>query len=132
MAAPQYPPQATYAQPMMPMQPEKTAKPVVAGALLIVAALIAIIDWGMIIVGSSQLDAFLPGLSSIVTVCGAIGLIFGIFALIGGVFALQRKMWGLALVGSILGLLTIGFLFLSSLFSLIALILIAISKSEFT
>ena len=46
--------------------------------------------------------------------------------------ALRRRMWGLALVGSILGLFTIGYFGLSSLLSLIALIVLVMSKDEFT
>src|SRR3989304_5163786 len=72
------------------------------------------------------------GLAAIIVVCGAIGIIFGLIALIGGVMALQRKKWSLALIGSILGLFTIGFVvFEASILSLVALILLAISKNEF-
>jgi len=46
--------------------------------------------------------------------------------------AVQRKSWGLALAGSILGLFTIGFVFEATVMSLIALILLAISRKEFT
>jgi len=49
----------------------------------------------------------------------------GIFAIIGGAFALQRKMWGLALTGSIFVLLT------SFALGVASLILIIISMKEF-
>jgi cobalamin synthase len=45
--------------------------------------------------------------------------------------ALRRKMWALALVGSILGLFTFGFYGISSILSLVALIILAISRKEF-
>jgi len=64
-------------------------------------------------------------------ICGVIVIIFSIFALIGGLASIKRKMWGLALACAVLGLFSIGFIFISSILSLIALILIAISKKEF-
>ena len=67
----------------------------------------------------------------ILLICGGVGIVFSIIALVGGVFALQRKMWALALVGSILGLLTVGFV-AGSVMSLIALILLVVSHEEFT
>ena len=58
--------------------------------------------------------------------------LFGIIEILGGIMALRRKMWGLALVGSILGLFFFGWLgFEASLLSFIALILLVISKKEF-
>ena len=38
-------------------------------------------------------------ISDLLTICGAIFIIFGILALLGGVFSIMRKKWGLALVG---------------------------------
>ena len=49
----------------------------------------------------------------------------------GGIVSLKRKKRGLALVGSIIGLLLIGPVFASSILSLIGLILIGKSKKEF-
>ena len=80
----------------------------------------------------SSFASFIPGFETILLVCGLIGITFSAFALLGGIMAIQRKMWGLALVGSILGLFIIGPVFISSLLSLIALILIAITHREFT
>jgi len=70
------------------------------------------------------------GLESILYVCGALIAIFSIFAILGGIMALQRKMWALALVGSILGIFSWGY-FISSILCLIGMILIAVSKNEF-
>jgi uncharacterized membrane protein len=43
----------------------------------------------------------------------------------------KRKAWGLAIVGGILGIFTIGPLFLGSIISIVGLILVAISRKDF-
>jgi hypothetical protein len=88
---------------------------------------------------SSMLQTVLPAdspisveqLQSILATCSIIGCIISIFALVGGIVAVKRKAWGLAIVGGILGLFTIGPFFLGSIISLIGLILVAISRKEF-
>jgi hypothetical protein len=60
-------------------------------------------------------------------ICGALIIIFSIFAMIGAVHALRRRSWKLALLGSILGLFTI----FGTLFALIAILIIALSRDEF-
>ena len=118
-----------YAPPPKP----HTMLPIAGGALLLVAGILSIADWAMILLNPDLMAflAFIPGATGIVLICGAIGIIFCLLAIIGGIMAILRKMWALALVGSILGLLTIGPFFMGSLLSLIALILIAISRHEF-
>jgi len=106
--------------------------PTVAGILLIFAGIISLIVWGIILALGGLLAALLPIGGALLLVCGAVGVIFGLFAIIGGAMAIQRKNWGLALVGSILGLLTIGFVGEATVLSLIALILLAVSRKEFT
>ena len=100
---------------------------------MIIGSVLAILNWAIILafVGSIPEFAAVPGLQGLLQVCGAIGIVLAIPMVVGGVFAIQRKMWGFALVGSILGLFTIGFVFLSSIFAFIALILIAMSRNEF-
>jgi hypothetical protein len=116
---------------MYPAPPVKTGMPVAAGALLIVAGILGTIYWVLVILAIGAAFAFLPGLGEIILVCGAIGITFSIIALLGGVMAVQRKMWGLALVGSILGLFTIGFVGAASLLSLVAMILLLVCHKEF-
>jgi len=117
-----------YAPPPKP----KTVMPIIAGILLIIAGIDGMAFWGMIAFAGGVLAGIFGPIAGIVVICGAIGLIFGILALVGGVMATMRKMWALALVGSILGLFLLGFfLFEASLLSFIALILIAISRHEF-
>ena len=111
----------------------KTWKPMVGGILLVIAGVIAVVEWALLTAVLAAFLSFIPGVSGIVFVCGAIGVIFGLIALLGGIMAIRRRMWGIAMVGSILGLFTIGFavFFETSILSLIALILIAMSKKEF-
>lgn len=108
-----------------------TATPIAGGVLLIVAGILGAIGGVVTMMFSSALF-FFPGLETLLLVCGLLQIIFGAFALIGGVMGIQRKMWGLALVGGILGIFAIGPYALASILSLIGLILIAVSKQEFS
>src|SRR2546426_11078113 len=112
-----------------PTKPQ-TMKPMIAGILLVVAGVMAIIVWALIFTNPLTffLAAFLPGL---VVICGAIAFALSILTLLGGVMALRRRMWGLALVGSILGLFIIGPFGVSSLLAFVGLIILAISRKEF-
>ena len=114
--------------------------PVLAGVLLILAGLLGLLTWASALaVDTSMLQNLLPSnspvtaeqLQSVLVVCGIIGSIVSIIALAGGIVALRRKAWGLAMVGSILGLITIGPYFLASILALIALIVLIISRKDF-
>jgi hypothetical protein len=107
---------------------------------LIIAGLLGLFTWSMALaLDSSMLQNVLPAdspisieqLQSILVTCGIIGCILSIFALTGGIVAIKRKAWGLAIVGGILGLFTIGPMFLGSIISLVGLILVAISRKDF-
>ncbi len=117
-----------------PAKPQ-TMMPMIGGILLIVAALIGIAFWAYLMAIGSALASFMPvggGLvQTIIVICGGIEIVFGIIMLLGGVMAIRRRMWALALVGSILGLFTFGFYGLSSILSFVALIILAISHKEF-
>lgn len=117
---------------MMAPAAEKTAMPVAGGALVLIAGILGLGQGAVLFLPGAAL-AGIPGgesLAAILAICGGIFVIFGLVAIVGGIMAVQRKMWGLALVGSILGLLALGFI-LGSVLSLVGLILIAISKKEF-
>jgi hypothetical protein len=121
-----------YAPPAKP----KTMLPMIAAILMIVAAIDGMSFWGVLAFAGGTLFGALGGLGAMFAtlffICGAIAIIFGIIEILGGIMALQRKMWGLALVGSILGLFFFGWLgFEASLLSFIALILLVISRKEF-
>jgi len=107
---------------------KESVMPVIGGVLILIAGLIELGYGGLLVAGGSAADTIpIVGgdIGDILTVCGAIVIICGIVALLGGVFAIQRKRFGLAVLGGILGLL--GWF----IPGLIGLILVAISRKEF-
>ena len=119
---------------------EKSKKPMIAGVLMILAFILAVFNAASFLfldinVGNvedqvgEQISSDL--VNTVLNVCGAITLIFGLFLLIGGIFAIKRVHWMIALIGSILGLFTIGPMFTGSILSLVALILLFLAKDEF-
>lgn len=77
---------------------EKTWKPTVAGILTIIAGVIVIIPG---IAGALFLDFTSVGYSNVIGVAGLIIILVGIIIIVGGIYALRRRIWRLALVGSI-------------------------------
>ncbi|HEX7392236.1 MAG TPA: zinc ribbon domain-containing protein [Thermoplasmata archaeon] len=118
---------------------QRSSKPTAGGVLILVAGILAlangvlylfldISDFGTIPTlpeGITEAD-----IEGIMRACGAVMIIFGAIAILGGVFALQRKHFGLAVAGGIMGMLGIGFSF-GALLGLVGLILVAISRREF-
>jgi hypothetical protein len=113
------------------MVPKRSGIPIAGGILLIIAAIIGGINWLYVAFVGAAVEAMLPGLGGVMVVCSFIGMGLCVIALIAGMMALQRRMWVFTLIGAIIGLFTLGPLLLSSILSLIALILIAISREEF-
>jgi hypothetical protein len=129
------------------MQPAQTKtpavptwKPTTAGILNIISGAGGIIGFfflllfGMIIVNAASWGGFTEqdietlsvGLSATVfIVLAIISAVLGILTLIGGIFALKRKLWGLALAGSIASAIS------GSLLGILAIIFLAMSKDEF-
>jgi len=70
-------------------------------------------------------------IKELLIICGSIGFFFSIFTILGGIMSLKKQMWKMALFGGILGIFSIGPLFLSSILSAIGLILISASRKEF-
>ena len=81
--------------------------------------------YGMDVVGVTDI------IDDIMTVCGVIVLILSLLVVLGGVLGLLRKSWGFAIVGGVLGLFVIGPFMLGSLFALVGLILVGVSRKEF-
>jgi len=116
---------------------EKTAKPMIAGVMYILALLIGIwqfTGWlaayqlinasgGLIDPAGLGMMGFLSGIITILLVMGIIGIVGCAMA---AAFCFMRKKWALALIGGILA-----FVGLHLLFGLIGFILLAISKKEF-
>ncbi len=116
-------------------------KPLIAGVLMIIAFILAVVAAGQIFF--LDMDALnleeleeqeefgVEFVETIMNVCGAIFLILGIFLLIGGILAIKRIHWGIALAASIAGIFSMGPFFIGSVLSLVALVLIFMSKDEF-
>ncbi len=128
----------TQEQPQPPKQP--SSKPLIAGIILIIAGLLGLLTWASALaLDVSMIQNVIPPgfpysaeqLQSIITTCGIIGSVLSIITLAGGIVALSRKAWGLAVIGGILGLFTIGPLLLGSILSLVGLIIVVISRNDF-
>jgi lysylphosphatidylglycerol synthetase-like protein (DUF2156 family) len=124
----------------------KSSMPTIAGILLIFAGIFAIIFWVQFltidattlesIIDISQFQQIDPSITNeqiiaFLNTCAIIGCIISIFPILGGILAIKRKLWGIALAGSIIGLFSLGMLLTSSVLSFIALILLIISRKEF-
>ena len=109
---------------------ERTWKPVVGGVLILIGALVGIIS-GAILMWGGAMFLSIPmvgdAMAGILATCGIILVILGLIGLLGGIFAVMRRYWGLAILGGIFSMLT-GYFILG----LIGLILVAISKREFS
>ena len=124
--------------------------PTIAGVLLIVGGVIAVVGWIVIILFSTSMTPFLSGylkeiningtvltermitqMTNLLMVCGSIGSIFAMFMIVGGIASLIRKYWGFAVAGSILGILSIGPYLISTACAIIGLIMIIMSRDEF-
>jgi len=119
---------------------QKSKKPMIAGILMIIAFLIAILTAsGVFFLDLDTMDfedeigeELDPDLfDTVLNVCGVLILIFGIFLMIGGIFAIKRVHWSISMLGAILGLFSLGPWFFGSILSFIALILLFLSKDEF-
>lgn len=108
-----------------PAAPKETVKPILGGVFVILGAIVELYAGYVMAVAGEAFSGITFGMSDILTTCGAIILLLGIIALLGGVFAIMRKMYGLALLGSILSIPG------GVLPGLIGLILVAMSHDEF-
>ena len=112
------------------MNDEKTWMPLVAGILIIISAatkLVAAIGIGIFLSFINVWPHFAFGVpeSAMLISIMVPYLILGIVAITGGIYSLRRKVWGMALAGSIAAFLP------SSVLGLVAIIFVALSKKEF-
>lgn len=109
---------------------EKTWKPTTAGVLCILAG-IADVAFGILIILAAgiarQVFAFteMGRVIELIIAISPLWFVLGIVAIVGGIYALRRKVWGLALAGSICALSG------CSLFGILAIIFVAMGKDEF-
>jgi len=114
-----------------------SSSPIVAGVLSIVSGVIgifmsvALILFSVFFINIESFQMDIPHdfpfvlLQVVSMVWGIILLVLAIMAIIGGIYALQRKMWGLALAGSIVSMLV----FFPT--GIAAVIFVGLSKEEF-
>ena len=108
-------------------------KRVLGGIFILLSAIMGLAIGGILIAGGSMIGGLDPTgfVEDILIICGVIFMVFGLIALLGAINAIMGKSWGLAILGAIFALFTIGPYLLGSIFGLIGLILIAMSKEEF-
>jgi ribosomal protein L40E len=107
-----------------------SATPLAAGILMIITGILAIGQGGLFLLTGSiaaQIDVPTGG----ITCCGLLSILFGLAALIGGYFSLSRSSWTFAMLGAVLAMLSGAFV-IGFVLGLIALILVGISKEEFS
>lgn len=107
-----------------------------AGILIMISGLLAFITGLSMVVYSDSFvnwysQVFINLTSDAILIWGVIMLVFGLIAIVGGVIATQRRFWAIATVGGFLGFIASGGFFLGTIFGLIGLILVVISKDEF-
>ena len=107
---------------------EKTWKPPTAGILSIIAGVFGLI--GAIVVGliGGTIGGLelIPGVGMLLAAIEIPLIIIAIIAIVGGIYALKRRIWGLALAGTICSLLCIWLL------GIPAIIFVILGKSEFS
>ena len=104
---------------------KETWKPTTAGTLNIISGCFGIVG-GVYIANIGGLEWDLPAL--VVAIVGVVGIsriALGVIALIGGIFARRRKLWELALAGSILAI------FCAPPLGVLSTIFVSMSKKEF-
>lgn len=129
-----------------PQSINKSSLPLVAGILLIMSGVFALLLWISVVftvdvaliesaVDLSQLQEIDPSwtaekIKDFLVLCGATLSILALFPILGGILSLKRKLWGITLGCSIIGLSTF-IVIIPGILCLIALILLVISRKEF-
>ena len=103
---------------------ERTWKPTTAGILCIIGGAISVIT-GIVIAVVGGIGSIFIGLGWLSAI-GAPIIVLGIIAIVGGSYALRRRVWGLALAGSICA-----FLGPSTILGILAIIFVSMGKGEF-
>jgi hypothetical protein len=125
----------------------KNSLPLIAGIILIIAGVISAISWIPILsIDESLLETVIDiteiqqqvGVSisidtikDILTTCAIIGIILSIFPILGGLLSIKRKLWGIALTGAIIGLVTFIPMIIPGVLCVISMIFLVMSRHEF-
>lgn len=123
---------------------ERSSKPTIAGILMMIAAVMGILLSIMLLSGYWDIQTMMETsqnvgdfegqgqlFETILNVCAVIIFCLGLVEFIGGLYVIKRKSWAIGVIGALGGVFILGFLMTSSVLSIIALILILISKDEF-
>jgi hypothetical protein len=103
---------------------EKTWKPTVGGVLAIIAGVLGLIIGVLFATGVGLLGGIF-GMGWLSAIFAPL-IVFGVIAIVGGICSLQRRIWGLALAGSICALIGPWFLL-----GILAIIFVSLGKREF-
>ena len=103
---------------------EKTWKPTVGGILAIIAGALELI-FGVLLATGVGLLGGIFGMGWFSAIFAPL-IVFGIIAIVGGIYASLRRIWGLALVGSICALIGPWFIL-----GILAIIFVSLGKREF-
>jgi hypothetical protein len=124
----------------------RSSYPLIAGILLIIAGILGIFNWVQTfsldaatlgsLIDANQITELYPSITTeqilgFLQTCALIGIIISIFPILGGIFAIKKKLYYIALTGSIIGLFSIGIVLTSSILSLIGLVVLILSKQQF-
>lgn len=123
---------------------EESKKPLIAGVLMIISALVglgyalwialnpeAVVQFSLQNMGGGYSESVDPStLIMSMRICAVIMFSFVAMELIGAFMAIKRRNWGIAMLGAILGIFVIGFN-ISLVLSIVAIILLYLSKDEF-
>ena len=121
------------------------SKAYVGGILLILSGVTALLFWvfsiytidaSLSMMNLSQYPEISPSLTkneikNMFLICGSISMILSVFTIICGILAVNKKMWFLSIIGGILGIFTFGFVFISPVLAVLAIIFLFMSKNEF-
>lgn len=119
-------PPPMYQAPPPPPPPQSNMAPA-GGALILIAGILGLIGGIFLFgIGGFGYDYYYDDVWVVYLAIMLIEIIFSVIALIGSIFAINKSNFAIAIMGGIFGLFTVGFIF-----SLIGLILVAVSRKEF-
>jgi len=105
---------------------ERTWKPTAAGILSIVSGALGLVLGLLLAIGLLLANSLENPEWGLAVFYSAVPFVFGILALVGGCFALSRRIWWLALAGSLAAVP------LTLLPGIASIIFVSLSKREFT
>ena len=121
-------------------------KIIIAGVLLIIAGVLSII---MLIflnatlssnpgqfINISQFTEIDPNITldnviGLMNICLSISMVISIFPILGGILCFRKKLWGICLNCAIIGIFTIWPVIIPGILSIIAIVLLYLSRKEF-